>query len=168
MGEARNVELYLIRHADALPLGEGGIADDAERPLSEEGQKQAKQIAAGLQRRGVKLDLLLTSPLARARQTADPLAGAKPSLAAKLEECSLLAPGLKPRKLSKALAETGKAVLGLVGHQPDLGEYAAWLLGSKKVQIDLAKAGVAYLKCPEGPEKGAGRLVWLVTPEWLG
>jgi phosphohistidine phosphatase SixA len=53
-----------------------------------------------------------------------------------------------------------------VGHQPDLGEWTAWLIGSKKAHIDLAKAGVAFLACPDGTRKGGGSLVWLVTPDW--
>ena len=54
----------------------------------------------------------------------------------------------------------------LVGHQPDLGEWCAWLIGSRKVQIDLSKGGVAYVKCEDAPGN-AGTLVWIVTHEWL-
>jgi phosphohistidine phosphatase SixA len=55
-----------------------------------------------------------------------------------------------------------------VGHQPDLGEFAAWLIGSKKAQIDIAKAGVAFIHCEKEVTKGGGSLEWLVPPEWLG
>jgi hypothetical protein len=50
---------------------------------------------------------------------------------------------------------------------PDLADYTGWLIGSKKAQIDLAKAGVAYLTCPDRPRSGKCSLLWLVTPEWL-
>ena len=47
-----------------------------------------------------------------------------------------------------------------------VAEYAAWLIGNKKAQLDLAKAGVAHIICPDGPRKGEGTLDWLVTPAW--
>ena len=49
---------------------------------------------------------------------------------------------------------------------PQLGDYAAWLIGSKKMQLDIAKAGIALITCGELPSKGLGSLQWLVTPEW--
>jgi phosphohistidine phosphatase len=161
------VDLYLIRHADALALGERGITEDENRPLSERGEKQAAEVATALQRRGVHLELLLTSPLVRARQTADALVRQGTELVTDLESCELLAPGGKRGKLAKLLVEKGRGAVGLVGHQPDLGEFAAWLIGSRKVNLDLAKAGVALIRCEEEPGKGGGTLVWLVTPEWF-
>ena len=65
------MELYLIRHADALALGERGITDDAERPLSEQGENQCRTLAHGLLQKGITLDGLVASPLVRAKQTAD-------------------------------------------------------------------------------------------------
>jgi phosphohistidine phosphatase SixA len=53
-----------------------------------------------------------------------------------------------------------------VGHQPDLSEYAAWLIGDKKAQVNLAKAGAAFIECEAGPSKGGGVLTWLITPAW--
>jgi len=67
------MELILIRHADALPLGQGGIMEDAARPLSELGQTQARALAAALDRSGTRLNVLLTSPAVRTRQTAEGL-----------------------------------------------------------------------------------------------
>src|SRR5262245_19123710 len=65
------VDLYLIRHADALALGERGITNDEERPLSEKGEAQSDAVAKALAQRGIVLDKLYTSPLLRARQTAE-------------------------------------------------------------------------------------------------
>jgi len=160
------VELFLIRHADALALGERGITNDEERPLSEKGEADAQALALALQAKGIVLDRLLTSPLLRARQTAEILlrTWSKPELT--LDTCECLAPAGKHRKMSKYLLKTGGEKIGMVGHMPHLGEYAAWLLGNKKFQIDLAKAGVAFITCGELPAKGIGSLQWLVTPEW--
>src|SRR5438309_1343090 len=97
------MELFLIRHADALSLGERGITNDEDRPLSEKGESQSELAAKALHTKGIVLDKLLTSPLLRARQTAEILlrVWAQPEL--KLETCDPLAPGGKPRKLSKFL-----------------------------------------------------------------
>ena len=160
------MELYLIRHAHALELGERGITNDEERPLSEEGEAQAHAAAQALQSKGVVLDKLYTSPFLRARQTAEILlrTWSKPELI--LDTCDALAPNGKSRKLSKYLLKSGGAKIGLVGHMPHLGDYAAWLIGNKTAQIELAKAGIALITCGELPSKGLGVLQWLVTPEW--
>ena len=161
------MDLYIIRHTEALALGERGVTSDEERPLSDDGQKQAEEIAAALRRRGVKLELLLTSPLLRARQTAEALVKPLTSVAAELQPCDELAPGCRRKKLAKFLLGTARNAIGLVGHQPDLGEFAAWLIGDKKVNLDLAKGGVAYIQCSDLPRRGGGTLIWLVTPDWL-
>jgi phosphohistidine phosphatase len=179
------VELYLIRHAEAAPLGEGGITLDEDRPLTDSGKHQATQLADGLKRFGVALDLVLASPLVRARQTAEGMLenwGAPPPALQVLEE---LAPGTKRRKLAKRLrlhanavapqspdrgaqgSPSAKARIALVGHDPDLARFAGWVIGSRKCRLDLAKAGVAYVHCENGVDKASGVLKWLATPDWL-
>jgi phosphohistidine phosphatase len=162
------MDLYLIRHAEAKPVGEDGITTDEDRPLTANGEVQARELAAGLQRRGVRLTMLLTSPLVRATQTAEAILRQWTLPAPEWKLCEELAPGASPKKLSRFVRGLETDAVGLVGHLPDLGEYAGWLIGGKKAQIDLAKAGVAYLECPDGPRKGKCVLAWLVTPEWLG
>jgi phosphohistidine phosphatase len=160
------MDLYLIRHADALALGERGNTQDSERPLSEKGYAQAKLLGAWMQRKGIALNQVFTSPLLRAHQTAEGMVGSM-SPAPPLQPCPELAPGEKPKRLRKVLKRWGGERAALIGHLPDLPEFAAWLIGSKRAQIDLAKAGIAYIQVPEEPYKGGGVLVWLVTPEWL-
>jgi phosphohistidine phosphatase len=160
------MDIYLIRHADAVPLGEQGIKKDADRPLTERGKAQSKVLAVGLQRRGIRPGLLLTSPLLRAKQTADELLrhwDPKPEL----RICEELLPGCKRAKLARYLEEWHGDSVALVGHQPDLGEFAAWLIGGKKANIDFAKAGAAHIVCEKDPDKGTGSLLWLVTPDWF-
>lgn len=160
------MELYLIRHAEAVELGEQGITTDEERPLTSKGERQAEDAARALRSRGVVLDTLLTSPLVRARQTADILQRVWDQPTSFVQVCDELSPGVKMRKLSKALMKMEAERVGLVGHMPQLGDFTAWLLGEKSVQIDLAKAGVALVVCGDAPGKGLGSLQWLVTPEW--
>lgn len=161
------MDIYLIRHAEAKPLGEDGIISDADRPLTETGEAQARELGADLQRHGVRLTMLLTSPLVRAQQTAEGILRQWSLPAPELQVCDELAPGGKLKKLAKLLRGLKTEAVGLVGHMPDLGVCAAWLIGGRKAQLDFAKAGTAYLTCSGGPRKGKCTLVWLATPELL-
>jgi phosphohistidine phosphatase len=162
------MNLYLIRHADALALGENGIDDDAERPLSEAGKGQAKGLAHALLRQGVRLDLVLTSPLLRAKQTAEEMVKYLSEPRPEIQVTDFLTPSMRRKRLSNEVVAAARTNIALVGHQPDLGAYAAWLVGEKKAQLDIAKAGIAFIQCDEEPAKGAGTLLWLVTPAWFG
>jgi phosphohistidine phosphatase len=164
--EERLMDLYLIRHADALVLGERGINDDEERPLSEEGEAQARSLSLMMQHRAGHLEAIFTSPLKRARQTGE-LIVQDWSGAPELQNCDPLAMGGKRKALARFLRQWGGNSAALIGHQPDLAEFAGWLLGCKKARIDLEKAGVALVQCSERPGKGSGTLAWLVTPEWF-
>jgi len=161
------MELYLIRHADAATLGEGGVTVDEDRPLNDTGRQQLPLLAQGLKRLGVTLDLLMTSPLVRARQTAEGMLASWGSPAPELQVVEELAPRGRRRKLAKRLQGQGLKRIALVGHQPDLGEFAGWLIGSRKSKLDLAKAGVAYVHFDDGLDKAEGVLRWLATPEWM-
>jgi phosphohistidine phosphatase len=161
------MEFYLIRHADARPLGDGGIQDDAERPLSDLGLAQCEPLAKALVKRGVHLDQVVSSPLLRARQTAEALlqhlASPPP-----LHLCDYLVPGGKRRKLTRFLRGLEGQTLALVGHMPDLGLYAAWLIGSRKAQLEIAKAGLACVHFEARPDKDQGVLTGLFAPDWYG
>lgn len=161
------MELYLIRHGDALPLEANPELGDAARPLTPEGREQSRSLASALQKLGVQLDILLSSPLVRSRQTAEEMLQTWSPAAIELSLCEELAPGGKRRKLSRFLEQLGSQRIGMVGHQPDLGAYAGWLIGSRKARIELSKGGIACLRCPDGPDKGGGTLNWLLTPKWL-
>jgi phosphohistidine phosphatase len=161
------MDLYLIRHAEAKKLGEEGIENDAERPLTEKGREEARTLASMLQKKGVRLGLVVSSPLVRARETAQGMLAHWKDPTLTLTECEEVAPEGKARKLSKFLRRQPAEAIAVVGHMPGIAEYAAWLIGSKKAQLDLAKAGVAHIVCPDGPRKGEGTLEWLVTPAWF-
>ena len=156
--------LYLIRHAEAA--GHELHATDEERPLTAEGQAQTKRLAAALHRHGLRPDVILCSPLVRTRQTAEGLLAGWKSKGPKLRKCAELAPGGDAMELAEMLAEV-EGDVALVGHNPDLEEHLAWLLGSKKVRLAMAKAAVACLRCEPPVGKGCAVLLWLVTPEWV-
>lgn len=159
------MELYLIRHAEAAPAKENGVSDE-DRPLTSHGEGQASALGKALCGHGVELRLIISSPLLRARQTAEALLREwrepKPDFRVYKE----LALGGKRRPLLRALREQGADKVAIVGHEPELGELAAYLLGSKKLHIALDKAAVAALHCSAGLEKGDGQLNWLLPPAW--
>jgi phosphohistidine phosphatase len=159
------MELYLIRHAEAAPAGENGVSDE-DRPLTACGEAQAAALAKALRSHGVELRLLLTSPLLRARQTAEELLRQWPEPRPDFRVYQELTLGGKRRRLLRALREQGADKVAVVGHEPELGVLAAYLLGSKKLHITLDKAAVAFLHCNAGLQKGDGQLVWLLTPSW--
>jgi phosphohistidine phosphatase len=159
------MNVYLVRHADALAAGTQGILADADRPLSPDGQRQVTQLAAWLKHLHVRLDKVLTSPLVRARQTAEGLTQHLQLPPAALECCDYLQPGGPAKKLAKFLRELDSPEVALVGHEPDLSQHAAWLMGSKKARLEFAKGGAACIACDEPPRKGAGILRWLVSLE---
>jgi phosphohistidine phosphatase len=163
-----DVELYLIRHANALALGERGITDDAERPLSEQGEDQAHSLAMGLRSRGITFDGIISSPLVRAKQTADILVRDGSPAPPEIQICDGLLPDARPRKLARFLKNRAGQRLALIGHCPHLPQFAAWLIGGKKAQLDLAKSGVACIHCANSEAgKGEGTLQWLVTLDWF-
>ncbi len=118
--------LYLFRHGIAGPatLGQG----DAERTLTPEGIDRLKRQAGVLQRAGFRMDRLVSSPLVRARQTAELLA---PALGVSPEIDTLLKPGCTLDDAAELLARRPQARrVMLVGHQPDLGRLVRTLTGS--------------------------------------
>ncbi len=160
------MDLYLIRHADALALGERGVKEDSARPLSAKGETQSAAVGKMLQRRGIELDKLVASPYLRAQQTAQAmLQHLKP--APELLTCAALVPEAKPRQLAEFLQTVEGKCLGLVGHLPHIALWTGWLIGSKKAQFNFAKAGVAHIAFRDRLDKGLGTLGWLVTPEWF-
>jgi phosphohistidine phosphatase len=161
------MNLYLVRHADALPVGEQGVTADADRPLSERGRQQAHLLAQGLKRLGVAVDQVLTSPLRRAVETAEELARTLQSSRLGVVNCEALGPGTSPKKLAKHLLKVEGENIMLVGHEPGLSRCTAWLIGDKDARLEFSKGGAACVLCDVLPQKKAGTLQWLFTSKWL-
>ena len=161
------MELFIIRHADAAPLGDHGVAEDAARPLTPRGIEQSQMIAAALSRLGVQLAAIVTSPLVRAKQTAEEIVRSWPSPPPALHMCTHLGPGGKRKKIARMLESLALDTVAVVGHEPDLSRFAAWLIGGKKAKLGLAKAGIAGLHSDDGFGKGSCTLTWLAPPEHL-
>lgn len=120
-------KLYLLRHADAVPMGPG--QKDSQRSLTDLGKRQSAQAAAEAKLRGYTFDVILSSPYARASETARIFAGLYEMSGQVIEE-PLLACGCSVGQIRKILSryQDCRGIL-CVGHEPDLGVIAASLLG---------------------------------------
>ena len=162
---ATPTELYLVRHAIAADRG-GEWPDDSKRPLTERGTNRFREVVKGLRRLDVTLDEIFTSPLVRAKQTADLLANGidgKPPV----KVLDALAPGHAPALVMTHLARVGKRRrIAIVGHEPDLGELAAHLIGAGRA-LAFRKGGVCRIDLGSLSSKRAASLVWFLTPTIL-
>jgi phosphohistidine phosphatase len=156
-------QLFLIRHGVAEERGDAW-PDDAKRPLSEEGIERFQKSARGLARLDVWIDVVLTSPLVRARQTAEIVASAfdpRPSIVT----IESLAPGGSYASLVADLEKHGrKTRIALVGHEPGIGELGARLIGSRH-SFEFKKGAVCRIDVDEIPPVGPGDLRWFLTPK---
>lgn len=114
------MRLFLVRHAEASP----GEPDDL-RTLTSHGKWQARELGQRFKKHGIHLDAVLSSPLLRARQTADAIAASAGIVA---EPDERLAPGATTDSVRAAVAGHGETVV-VVGHQPDCGQIAAAISG---------------------------------------
>jgi phosphohistidine phosphatase len=174
------LDLLLLRHGIAEERG--GAVPDAARALTVRGRERSRAVLDRLAERGLRAGRLLASPLRRARETAELAVAA--GLAPALELAESLAPGgdalaALPLWLESVPAAAGRRpCLLLVGHEPDLGDLAARLIGAPPGSLELRKAGLAALRLPASgvpaaagdPAAGlAGRAVLrsLLTPRLL-
>ena len=162
---ASPTELFLVRHGIAAARG-SEWPDDTKRPLTERGVSRFKEEVKGLRRLDVEIDEIFTSPLIRARQTAELLAaGLEGKPPVKLLDA--LAPGHTSAAVLTQLAKAAKRRrVALVGHEPDLGELAAHLIGAGRA-LAFKKGGVCRIDVGILTSRRAGSLVWFVTPSLL-
>ncbi len=171
----RKRELVLLRHGIAEQRSPD--LDDAQRSLTAEGRERSQLLLQRLVELDLGCDLVLSSPLVRARQTAELAVAA--GLAPELELAAALAPLADPlplleRWLGPVSPRSGWRRLALVGHEPDLSTLAALLIGVPMGQapeaLQLKKAGVAVLQwgqTPQGSLMGSARLALLLPPRVL-
>ncbi len=162
------LELYLVRHAVAFERGPD-YPDDDQRPLTPEGIARWRTSVAGLRAFGLQVDLVLTSPLVRAKDTADLLAaGLKPK--PRVITTDALAPGARVAEVGAAVTAYAGARrasrLALVGHEPDLGELAAKLLGARGA-VEFKKGAVCRIDVTRAMPGGPGVLRWFLPPRAL-
>lgn len=156
-----------MRHG--LAIERGIYTEDGDRPLTALGKKKTAQVGEHLQKIGLEFDLIITSPLVRARQTAEILYHQS------LSQDLVISPHLAPEgdlvQFLAGLSAYAKpdASLIAVGHQPDLGNWAEMLIyGQVKEAIVLKKAGIIGLQLPDtGKTIATSQLFWLTSPRLL-
>lgn len=157
-------QLYLVRHAIAFERGDD-FPDDSLRPLTREGLQRWKREVAALAALDVELEVVLTSPFTRARQTADALLGLRGG--ARIVEFEPLAPEGSPSTVLAGLAPYASHTrIALVGHEPGMGELAARLIGTRR-PVPFKKGAVCRIDVDALPPRGAGSLIWFATPRML-
>jgi phosphohistidine phosphatase len=159
--------LYVCRHGVAAEAPPGG--DDRLRRLTPRGRSRMEAAAAGMRAIGMKVDVILTSPLPRAAETAAIIAAAyRGSL--RPRELSALAPGVAPPETLQALRSYGRhdAVM-IVGHEPGLSRLASLVLSGSpdRVPIDLKKGGCIAIELEQLVPPAGATLRWLLTGRHL-
>jgi phosphohistidine phosphatase len=159
------LELYLIRHGIAAERGEQ-YPDDSKRPLTSRGIARLKKEAKALESQGIAFDLVITSPLVRARQTADAIAESFRTKPPVTTSDSLAPAGTPAAVIQEITKHARKARIALVGHEPNMGELAARLIGAR-TPLEFKKGAVCRIDFEVLPPKGVGQLRWFITPRML-
>ena len=159
------LELYLIRHGIAAERSEE-YPDDSKRPLTSSGIARLRKEAKALDALGIGFDHIITSPLVRTRQSADVFAEtlkSKPSVSTS----DALAPAGTPAGVIQEIGKHArKGRIAVVGHEPNIGELAARLIGAR-VPVEFKKGAICRIDFENFPPKGSGQLRWFVTPKML-
>lgn len=159
------LELYLIRHGVAAERSDD-YPDDSKRPLTSAGISRLRKEAKALDAMDVGFDHIITSPLVRTRQTADVFAETlktKPSVS----QSDALAPAGTPVAVIQEIGKhSKKGRIALVGHEPNIGELAARLIGAR-APLEFKKGAICRIDFDVLPPKGTGQLRWFVTAKML-
>ena len=161
------MEIFLLRHAIAIERAEHGGSDE-ERALTVEGRRQLKRVARAMRTMSLSFDVIFSSPLVRALQTAE-IVAASLRLKKRLQVTDRLAPSMPAGKQIawlKSLRPSPGSVL-LVGHEPNLSELTSHLLtGGRLLVIHFKKAGLCKVRT-EWMAPGGATLEWLLTPKQM-
>jgi phosphohistidine phosphatase len=158
-------ELYLIRHGVAEERGDAW-PDDGKRPLTDAGATRMRRSMSGLAKAGVGFDVVLTSPLVRARQTADLVAVASDPRPPIFVIESLAPGGAYASLMADVEKHAKRGRIALVGHEPDLGAITARLLGARQ-PIEFKKGAVCRVDLTSVPPAGPGALRWFLPPKLM-
>ncbi len=159
------MNLYIVRHAEAAPLG-GAIHRDTDRPLTLSGEADAANIGRALSRMDSRVEIILTSPILRAVKTGEIISREMNNHPA-VQASEHLAPGFNHRQLLDVLFaanRTGNIVA--VGHQPDVGMFVSSLVADYSHPIVAMPPG-AIAALTGDSAQGSFYLNWLLTPDVL-
>jgi phosphohistidine phosphatase len=159
------MNLYLVRHAEALPIG-GDVRRDADRPLSAQGERDAVLLGRAFRILDPSVRRIASSPLLRASQTADILA-AQFSAPPAVHPWPALEPGITLRDVHTEICAQEDASLIVVAHQPDLTDYLTWVIAGAPVDIAFPPGTAACVTLAAYSSPGSAQLRWIASPAFL-
>lgn len=160
------MDLYLLRHGDATQPN--WYANDATRPLTKQGNKEAQQAATALQRLGVEPDRIIASPYVRALQTAETVAQLLLPTQAVEQSEAIVPAGPFTDLLDSFTPEQEHETILIVSHMPTVGELAGWLIwGNPQTTLPFRTGGLCRITIAAPPRPGSGTLRWLAPPKLL-
>jgi phosphohistidine phosphatase len=158
------VRCYFLRHGIAVDP-EQWQGKEFDRPLTGEGRERMAREAKTLAALGLDFDVIVTSPLVRAKQTAS-IVAERLKVADRVVEDARLGIAFDPNSLARVLAQHANAgSLLLVGHEPSMSETIGSIVGGAR--IDFKKGSLACVNMPQPASSLAGELFWLVPPKIL-
>jgi phosphohistidine phosphatase len=163
------MQLLVVRHGIAVErdVWAREHTDDTDRPLTAEGKKKMKECAKALRALVPRLDVLATSPLTRARQTA--VLVAKAYEKGEPVTAESLSPGQHPPAFGDWLrGQAQHKAVAIVGHEPGLGAIVSWLTaGIERSFLELGKGGACLLDLGDRIDAGEAMLLWALRPSQL-
>ena len=163
------MDLYVLRHGVAEDRGGSGCRSDGERPLTAKGVRRMARQVRGLRSLEVSIDVVLTSPLVRAVQTAE-IVHEGLRVTGGLVTSNALAPGGSPSQLISNLA-TGYSSTGdvmVVGHEPYLSSLISILTtGDPEPVVRLRKGALCKVRVPAPRYGRCGWIEWSMTPKQM-
>jgi phosphohistidine phosphatase len=162
------VFIYLIRHGSAVDLDTPGVNSDGERYLTDKAIEKTRQQARVLVDLGIRIDEAWTSPLIRCRQTAEIFQKEIPALD-QVYTNEALAPGSNfdalIDQLERCVDTTG---IALIGHEPDLGKFATYLMTGERIHgIRFKKGAIACIETEKLSPPRGNQLRWMLTPKMM-
>lgn len=162
------LDLLVVRHAiaeDREAFARTGDPDEL-RPLTPRGRKRMRRAAKGLRTLVPRIDVLATSPLVRAVQTAEILADVYDL---ELEEVAALEPDASSKSLLGWLEKQDEgSTVAVVGHEPSLSFHVSWLMArSDEPLVEFKKGGACLLRFYDEVFSGGATLLWMATPRLL-
>jgi len=163
------MNLYVVRHAIAAERGTPGYEDDSRRPLTSRGREKMVGIARGLGLLDANVDVILSSPYVRARETAEILAEGLGFRVDSIAFSEALLPMADPAELLATIGgEHHVNSLAVVGHEPHLSGLISYLLtGDTKISVNIKKGGICLMTLGISPRGSSATLEWLLTPREL-
>ena len=159
------MDLLVLRHGEAGRRSP--LPGDSKRSLTTEGKQEIVDLSNGLTSLELKLDYIFTSPLLRAKQTAEIVAKSL-KYKGKVEELDALKPEGSKLEFYSALSRMKQdSMILVVGHEPYLSEMISEAISQSGCRIDLKKAGLARIRILSTLPIIRGELRWLLTPKHL-